>query len=137
MRLFAFDIKISFQINSFILVYKGVRTTIKDQVGWLGIYGKGHSGVGTLGTASGHPQIVRVGYDKVEQIWGGGVSGDGLEGNFWEVKSYANFHCFRGTTATQRIESNFDITFNAFQTPDSINSSFEKRKKELVSILKY
>ncbi len=48
MRIFAFDIKISFQINSFLLVYEGVRTTINDQVGWLGIYGKGHLGVGFL-----------------------------------------------------------------------------------------
>ncbi len=86
--------------------------------------------MGTSGTASGHPQIVRVGYDKMEHIWGGGVSGDGLEGNFWEVRSYANFHCFRGTTATQRMESNFDITFNAFQTPESINSSFEEKGKK-------
>ncbi len=85
--------------------------------------------MGTSGTASGHPQIVRVGYDKMEQIREG-VSRDGLERNFWEVRSYANFHCFRGTTATQRMESNFDITFNAFQTPQSTNSSFEKRKKE-------
>ncbi len=72
-------------------------------------------------------------YDRMEQLREG-VSRDVLDGNSWEVRSFANVHCFRGTTATQRIESNFDITFNAFQTPDSINSSFEKKQKTKSSV---
>ncbi len=48
MRVFAFDIKIRFQINSFILVYEGVRTTINGVVGdiWEGAFGCGFSYVG-------------------------------------------------------------------------------------------
>ncbi len=74
-------------------------------------------------------------YDWMEQIRGG-VWRDVLEGNFWEVRSYANFYCFRRTTATQRIESNFDITFNAFQIPESINSSCEKKQKKKLPVFK-
>ncbi len=46
-----------------------------------------------------------------------------------ELRRVTNLHCFRGTTATQMIESNFDITFKGFQTPVSNFSSFEKREK--------
>ncbi len=46
-----------------------------------------------------------------------------------ELSRVTNLHCFRGTTATQMIESNLDITFDGFQTPESNFSSFEKREK--------
>ncbi len=48
MRLFAFDIKIIFQISSFILVYEGVRTTLNGVVGDIseGTFGCGFSYVG-------------------------------------------------------------------------------------------
>ncbi len=89
-----------------------VKTTINDQVGWWGVYEKGYLGVsfftwvdvcwgnglwevGKMDTSgnrdcqwaskNGYSNSIRVGYDRAEQIREG-VSGDGLEGNFWEER---------------------------------------------------